>query len=464
MRSPTGERLWRWALGALVAAAALAAFSPIVDNSFIGWDDKLYIIDNEMIRGLGWSNLRWMLTGHTGGLWQPLTWLSFAADYQLWGLEPWGFHFTNIVLHAAAGVLFYLVCLLLFERARPAADPSSRAAAAALAALFWAIHPLRVESVAWAVERKDTLSGLFWLAAVLFRLKAADPNVRRPTLWEAGSLAAFAASLSAKGAGLILPGVLLVLEIYPLRRLPADPRRWLEKPSRRVLWSLAPFSALSFCGFLFNYAAAAKQEVLFTWKQRGLAWRAGQLFYSLIFYPVKTAWPSRLAAYHDPLPWFGRWSWELFVYVGLALAGIAAASASVARSSSDRSGAGVLRRDDLARGGIVPARDGLQRRRALQLSFVAGVLVPFRRCISALRPRDARAGGGVALRARVHVVAPMRRLARLGHAVVVGRGPRSGRLRPDEPRRLAHHGRPVPGWSSDPRECRRFAPLHAAGL
>jgi protein O-mannosyl-transferase len=303
------DRSRRRALALLVAAASLAAFAPTLDNGFVKWDDPLYILDNRWIRGLSWENLRWMMSATRGGLWHPLTWLSLALDHAVWGLEPAGYHLTSVVVHAATAALFFAVCLRLLK------DD----VAAAFGALFFAVHPLRVESVAWAVERKDVLSGLFFTAALLAHLKAAEPARERARAWQAAAYAAFALSLASKIAGLTLPAVLLLLEVFALRRLPADPRRWLDAKPRAVLLRLLPYALLSLLAGLAAVEIAKIEGSTPYLAGRGLAWRVGQPLYGLLFYPLKTLWPASLSAYYAPMPWFRAWSREHLICGGLVL-------------------------------------------------------------------------------------------------------------------------------------------------
>ena len=327
MTSRRDERLWRGALGVLVAVAALAVFSPALRNGFVTFDDFLYIRDERGIQALGLANLRWMLTAVVGGLWQPLTLLSLALDYRLWNLDPWGYHATNIALHAACGVQFYRVCAILYRRALPSREPSRVASASAAAALFFVLHPLRVESVAWAVERKDVLSGVLLLTAVLWRLRASEVNQPRRVLWEGAALAAYALSLSAKIVGVTLPVVLAILEVFPLRRLSSDPRRWFERPARRVWLSLLPYAVVAAAGAFASITKAQASGMMSDFGGQGALWRGGQALYALLFYPAKTLWPYSLAAYYGPKPWFGRWSWQL---LGCAT-GVAASALAIAR-------------------------------------------------------------------------------------------------------------------------------------
>lgn len=271
-------------LGALCAAAVLAVFAPCLDNGFVSWDDDVYLLSNPSFRGLGWAQLRWMFTTRRFGLYQPVTWLSFGADYKLWGLEPFGYHLTNVLLHATAAVLFYIVCLRLLHKVSPQTGTDATAIGAAVASLAFAVHPLRVESVAWITERKDVLSGALLLACVWAYIEE-----------RVGSACVlFALSLGAKATGVFLPVALILLDAYPLRRV----GRWREK---------IPF-------FLLAGGAAAATLGARAEARRGLvlapinaAWRVGQSFYSLAIFPMKTLWPGPLSAYYPPRPWFGEW-------------------------------------------------------------------------------------------------------------------------------------------------------------
>lgn len=289
--SPLRERTARWAPPALVAAAALAAFAPALSAGFVSWDDGVYVVDNPLIRGLGLERLWAMLTATRGGLWQPLTWLSFALDHAVWGLEPAGFHATNLLLHAASSVLVYAIGLRLL---------GGRPAPAAFAALFFALHPLRVESVAWVTERKGLLSSFFFLAAVLAHLAGRARAV----------FAALALALVAKATAVVLPVVLVILEIYPLRRLPARPSRWLEPRYRAVWRPLVPLFLLALASFTVAVLVGKNTGVISDRVQLEAAWRVDRAFYGFLFYPWKTLWPADLSPYYPPRPWFGLATWR----------------------------------------------------------------------------------------------------------------------------------------------------------
>jgi tetratricopeptide (TPR) repeat protein len=293
--------------GLLVAAVAFAVFTPVFSAGFVSWDDGIFILDNPWIRGFTPAHVRWMASSVLGGIWQPLSWLSLALDHSLWGLEPAGFHLTNLLLHSATAALFYFVCLRLLD---------GRRGAALLAALFFAVHPLRVESVAWAAERKGLLSGFFCMAAVLAHLHGRSR----------AAAAAFALSLMSKASSLPLPFVLVILDIYPLGLLPPDPRRWLDRPQRKVWLRLAPLFFLSAAAFVVGMLAARATGAITDPSSLGYAWTASRALYGLLFYPLKTLWPLDLSPYYPPQAWFGRASWEFAACAGLIAAIIGAAA------------------------------------------------------------------------------------------------------------------------------------------
>src|SRR5919198_1470565 len=193
----------------LLTLAVFACFLPALGSQFVLWDDDMNFTDNPSYRGLAASHLRWMFTTLHGGHYQPLSWVTLGLDYTLWGMNPTGYHLTNLLLHAMNAVLVYRLIVALV--------PGVGARAAVVGALGFAIHPLRVESVAWATERRDVLSGFFFLATVGCYLRAnpdshADGGSRR---WMHVALAVYVLSLLSKAITITLPAVLFILDIYP---------------------------------------------------------------------------------------------------------------------------------------------------------------------------------------------------------------------------------------------------------
>jgi len=197
-------------------AVTVVAFLPVVLNDFVNWDDYEILLKNPHYRTLGWEGLRWMFTTFYWGHYQPLTWVTFYLDYVAWGMEPWGYHLTNLLLHAANSVLFYFIAVRLLSLGLPnVASPRdvTLPVAAGFASLVFAVHPLRVESVAWATERRDVLSGLFllWTLLCYLRASAASSAGRTRIGWLSATMLVFTLSLLSKASGIVLPFVFLGL-------------------------------------------------------------------------------------------------------------------------------------------------------------------------------------------------------------------------------------------------------------
>jgi tetratricopeptide (TPR) repeat protein len=273
----------RWLVAAVLVAVVVLAFLPVLSNGFVNWDDDLNLTDNPNYRGFSWQHLAWMATTVHGGHYQPLTWVSFALDHALWGLAPAGYHLTNLLLHAASAVLCWRLIVVLLRRALAPA-PSRLLVlelGAAAGALFFAVHPLRVESVAWASERRDVLSGVFYLATLVAYVRMAETrDANRARRWYVASLVLFTLSLAAKAWGMTLPLVLVLLDVYPLRR--------------RALAEKIPYAALALGAAVLAFIAQRAQPAMHTLAQHGPLERVAQAAYGLAFYVWKTILPSGL--------------------------------------------------------------------------------------------------------------------------------------------------------------------------
>lgn len=273
-----------WIAFAIFAATCLV-FSPALRNGFVNWDDPVNFLENVHYRAFHWANLRWMFTNIVPGPYQPLSWLSLAVDYSLWGLNPAGYHLTSVLLHAANAVVYFLLGRRLLRLAKPELPETTNLIAAAVAALWFAVHPLRVESVVWATERRDVLSGLFFLLTLDAYLRSRSEA--RGGRWYLISLAWFTLSLLAKGIGVTMPLVLLILDYYPLRRrLDQLKSALLEKVPYALLAAL--FAAVGVLS-QFRSGAAASLRAL------GPTERLAQCFFGLAFYFEKTIWPAGLS-------------------------------------------------------------------------------------------------------------------------------------------------------------------------
>src|SRR6266567_1397027 len=217
-----------WAIPAAVALATVAAFLPVLRNGFVVWDDDRNFVENPHFRGLGLEQLRWMWTTFHMGHYVPLSWMTLGLDYDVWGMNPSGYHLTSLLLHAAnAVVVYFLARWVLEQTAAPqwgqtpfewSLTPFAPfALVAAIAALLFALHPLRVESVAWATERRDVLSGFFYFSSILAYLRSRGKDESKRGYWIAVLL--FVCALLSKATSMSLPAVLLILNVYPMRRI-----------------------------------------------------------------------------------------------------------------------------------------------------------------------------------------------------------------------------------------------------
>jgi protein O-mannosyl-transferase len=274
----------------LVAALTVALFAPALGYDFIFWDDDRNFLTNPHYRGLGWAQIRWAFTSVLMGHWIPVTWLTFGLDHAVWGMNAFGYHLTNVLLHAANAVLVYVVALALLRHARPAARPGAVTLGAVVAALFFALHPLRVESVAWVTERRDVLSTCFYLLTVLAYLKACAAAGASRRRWLAASIGAYALGLLSKSLIMSLPLALLVLDVYPLRRASG---RW-----RSVLIEKLPYLVLAVVAAVISVSAVATLGLTSTDAYPPLA-RAGMALYSLTFYLWKTLLPVGLSPMYE---------------------------------------------------------------------------------------------------------------------------------------------------------------------
>jgi tetratricopeptide (TPR) repeat protein len=233
--------------GFLLLAVAVV-FSPTLRHGFLNFDDNTYVNKNPHVaKGLTAEGVVWAFTAHHAGNWHPLTWLSHMLDCQLYGLQPAGHHLTNVLLHAAAAALLFLVLWRMTGACWPAA----------FAAAVFAIHPLRVESVAWVAERKDVLCGLFFMLTLGAYWGYAQHAFSRARYGLV--LVLFALGLMAKPMLVSLPLVLLLLDYWPLERVSRQSWRGL------VVEKLPLLAMAAACGVVTIFAqdkAVASVELL----------------------------------------------------------------------------------------------------------------------------------------------------------------------------------------------------------
>jgi tetratricopeptide (TPR) repeat protein len=265
-------------LGLAIVLATIAAYAPLRGNGFVRIDDPTYIVDNpHLAHGLSLDTVAWALRPGYASNWHPLTWISHALDVSLWGLEPWPHHATNLLFHVAGA-------LLLFALLRRA---TKREGASLLVALVFALHPLHVESVAWASERKDVLSTALGFAALL---TWAAWTERGGTARYLAALALYALSLAAKPMLVTLPFLLLVLDRWPFARRPSRP--FLEK---------LPWFALAAASCWLTVVAQSRGDAIDSLENVPLGYRLGNAASAYLDYARLAAWPSGLAVFY-PYP------------------------------------------------------------------------------------------------------------------------------------------------------------------
>lgn len=285
----------------------IAAHVRGLQGQFVEWDDTSHITQNVFIRSLTLTNVRAMFTEPVAKLYCPLTWLSFAIDYRIWERDPFGYHLTNLLLHVANTLLvLVLTYRLLRDRAQHAIP------VALLTAALFGVHPLRVESVAWATERKDVLFAFFFLLGLLTYFRWATGR-RRSAYWTC--FGCFIASALSKSTAVTFPVVLLMLDFF-----------W----SRRVaLGEKIPFFIVGaiIIAVTFVAQASGKGETVAGAEVIPLWARLGLVGYCSLFYVKKFFWPTHLSAIY---PAFDEMGWTPMTAVGYLLAFVAVTVAVVA--------------------------------------------------------------------------------------------------------------------------------------
>ena len=288
----------------LLAAVTIALYIPVLGHSFVVLDDREYVTANPHIHGgLDWNTFRWAFTSTDASNWHPLTWLSHALDYQLFALNPAGHHLDSVLIHALNAVLLFLLLGWVTKRVGPSL----------LVAALFALHPLNVESVGWIAERKNVLSTLFFFLAIGAYVRYTQkPDWRRYLL----VAVLFAAGLMAKPMIITLPFVLLLLDYWPLERMPLEGTE--DGPSAstgtprvalsRLLLEKIPLLVLSAASAWITLIAQRNAER--TFEELPLGIRIGNAVVAYALYLWKMLWPAQLAFYPHSVT-LPTWQWVL---------------------------------------------------------------------------------------------------------------------------------------------------------
>jgi tetratricopeptide (TPR) repeat protein len=303
-RSLASDRALAWIVPAVIVLIAAVCFAPVLQNDFVNWDDRVNLLENRHYRGLSVAHLQWMFTTFHNSLYRPLTWMTLGADYLLWGMNPSGYHLTSLVFHCAATFLFYFLSvrvLLLIGPAAPGSDHRAVKFAAAVAALIFAVHPLRVEPIAWASGRENVVAGPFFILTLICYLRAVENEAFPSSYWKWMSAAwlSYTFSLLGKGAGVTLPIVLLLLDIYPLRRLGGGPSKSPGSQLWRLGWEKAPFFFLALVAGVLAVYGKQQSKLMYGIEEYGIAERLVQAMYGVIFYLWKTLIPLELSNLYE---------------------------------------------------------------------------------------------------------------------------------------------------------------------
>ena len=289
---------------------ALAAFAHVCGNNFINYDDDVYVTENRHVQaGLTVPSIQWAFTNVDASNWHPLTWLSLQLDYQLFGLAPWGYHLTNLLLHVANGLLLFIV----LRRMTGATWRSG------LVAVLFTLHPLHVESVAWVAERKDVLSTLFWMLTLWAYVYYTErPKLARYLV----VVAAFALGLLAKPMLVTLPCVLLLLDFWPLQRLRSG-----QATPGRLIWEKVPLFVLAAASCAVTWYAQQHAGAVAALDKLPLKLRLANAVLAYVGYIGKTFWPRDLAIFYPhPLTMGPAWRLVLAAVFLLTVTGLALAT------------------------------------------------------------------------------------------------------------------------------------------
>lgn len=282
--------------GILVSLATLIAYWNVQYNSMIGYDDVKYLIENEYVRsGLSINSIKWALTTTYDANWFPITWLSHMLDMTLFGNNPLGHHLENLILHISNALLLLYILNRL----------TGRIWRSTAVALLFSLHPLHVESVAWIAERKDVLSTLFFLLTI----RAYVEYVKRDASYHYWiAILLYLCGLMSKPMLVSLPFVLLLLDLWPLGRLPHNSAVVSEKSSCNILTLLrekTPFVLLSIASCIVTINVQKNGGGMTEATNQSFINNLLHALFNYTIYMRKTFWPSDLAViypYVDEIP------------------------------------------------------------------------------------------------------------------------------------------------------------------
>ncbi|HUI66846.1 MAG TPA: tetratricopeptide repeat protein [Nitrospirota bacterium] len=305
---------YRYYVAAIVSLVTFVVYLPSLHHEFVEWDDAQYVVENLHIRSINITFIKWAFANFHASNWHPLTWISHAIDYAIWGLNPLGHHLTNVILHA---INTYLVVLLIIGLLNVLKETTIKKGleeflhertiliTGGVTGLLFGLHPLHVESVVWVAERKDLLCALFVLLSIILYTKYVN-RINKEPAQEKSSLrffnkqyfiafVFFILALLSKPMAVTLPFVMLILDWYPFKRIRS------LKTFQAAFIEKIPFIALSLISSVLTVLAQRAGGALVSMESAPLSTRVIVGAGSLIAYLWKMIWPLNLIPFY-PYP------------------------------------------------------------------------------------------------------------------------------------------------------------------
>ena len=284
----------------LLSVMVLVSYWGVVGNGFINYDDPAYVVENRHVKeGLTWEGLAWAFTASYVSNWHPLTWISLMLDHDLFGMNAGGYHWTSVILHWFAGLVLFLALGRM----------TGRLWCSSLVAGFFLVHPLHVESVAWVAERKDVLSGLFWMLGMWGYARYAERRSRDRYAWV---LLFFLLGLLSKPMVVTFPFALLLLDYWPLGRMAGGIRETI----RPLVYEKIPLFVLSTAASLVTFWVQKEGEAVASLQNLPLTDRLINAVVSYAAYITKMVMPFNLAVFYPhPGSWPARDAFEASILI-----------------------------------------------------------------------------------------------------------------------------------------------------
>lgn len=299
----------------LIVVLTFFTYSDMLNNDFVTRDTQSYVLDNPHIQGLTWENIQWMLTSFYKSNWHPLTWFSHAVDYALFGLNPRGHHLINLMWHClnTLGVMVLTLALIKLPtsvRALWTQFDNKALMAAAIAGLWFGIHPQHVESVAWVAERKDVLCLFFTLLTIFCYIFYTTAIEKLRIYWYLATFGSFILALLSKPMAITLPCVLLLMDIYPLQRTTLTIHSRNTVSYGKLLLEKLPFLVLSLFLVIIAIMAQYSGGAIVDTETAAIGIRLLNAAHSYFFYITKWLFPIGLSPFY-PFPTYTHF-WEYY--------------------------------------------------------------------------------------------------------------------------------------------------------